>query len=98
MIKLNLVWNTIQKFQWDILFFITRLILARICGESLPEYGSTIIKSFLGTVLTTTFRVNTLSKNYLIHLSTKSRGASIFIQDTITYLFHDGISLNPNTN
>ena len=54
--------------------FITRFIIVRIWSESLPRYGSTIINSFLSAVLTTNFRVNTLSKNYFIHLSTKSRG------------------------
>ena len=36
------------------------------------KYGSTIIKYFLGTVLTKIFGVNTLSKKFFIQLSTKS--------------------------
>ena len=52
LINLHLLWNTIRKLQWGSLFFITRIILVRIWSESLPKYDSTIINSFLGTVLT----------------------------------------------
>ena len=86
LINLHLLWNTIRKFQWGSLFFITLLILVWIWRESLPKYGSTIIKSFLGTVLTTTFCVNTLSKNVFIHLSTKSRG-QLFLYKILFNIF-----------
>ena len=55
-------------------FFITPLILVRIWSENISKYRSTIIKSFLGTVLRITFCVNIMSKKFLIHLSTKSGG------------------------
>ena len=51
-----------------------RLILVRIWRDSLPEYGRSITKFFLGTVLNTSFGASVLSKNSLMHLSTKSRG------------------------
>ena len=50
---------------------IDQVALNRECNS---KYGYTIIKSFIGTVLTTAFHVNTLFKNYFIHLSRKSRG------------------------
>ena len=55
-------------------FFIMQLILVRIWRDSLPKYGRAIIKFFIGTVLTTGLGASILSKNYLMHLSTKSRG------------------------
>ena len=64
--NLHLLLNTIQKLQWESLLFITQLILVRIWSESLPKYGITIIKSFLGTVLATIFYVNTLHKIHKI--------------------------------
>ena len=42
--------------------------------RKIPRYSRTIMKSFLGTVLTTTFCVNALSKKIFMHLSTKSHG------------------------
>ena len=51
-----------------------RLILVRIWRDNLPKYGRPITKIFLGTVLTTDLGASVLSKNYLMHLSTKSRG------------------------
>ena len=53
LISLHLVWNKIQKLQWGSLFFITSVMLVGIWSESLPKHGSTIIKSFLGIVLST---------------------------------------------
>ena len=53
LISLHLVWNKIQKLQWGSLFFITPVMLVGIWSESLPKHGSTIIKSFLGIVLST---------------------------------------------
>ena len=55
-------------------FFIMQLILVRIWRDSLPKYGRAISKFFLGTVLTTGLGASILSKNFLMHLSTKSRG------------------------
>ena len=55
---------TYSGIQWGSLFFITRLILVRIWSECLPKHGSTIIKSFLDTVLATTLCVHNL-KNVL---------------------------------
>ena len=70
--SLYLVLNEIHHLQWRSLFPITGSILVRILSKSLPKYGSTMTKSFLGTVLTTIVSVNALSKNYFTHLSTKS--------------------------
>ena len=50
-----------------------RLILVRIWRDNLPKYGRPITKFFLGTVLTTGLGASILSKNSLMHLSTKSR-------------------------
>ena len=51
-----------------------QLILVRIWRDNLSKYGRAIIKFFIGTVLTTGLGASILSKNYLMHLSTKSRG------------------------
>ena len=51
-----------------------RLILVRIWNEKLPKYGRPITKFFLGTVLITGLGASIFSKNYLMNLSTKSRG------------------------
>ena len=72
---LHLVWKTNRILQYGSLFFIMRLILVRIWRGNLPKYGRTITKFFLGTVLTTGTRglgASTLSKNSLMHFSTKS--------------------------
>ena len=50
------------------------LILARIWRDNLPKYGRAITKLFLGTVLATSLGASILSKNCLMHLSTKSSG------------------------
>ena len=71
---LNLVWETNRMLQYGSLFFIMQLILVPIWRDNLPKYGRAITKFFLGTVLTTGLGASILSKNYLIHLSTKSRG------------------------
>ena len=70
--SLYLVLNEIHHLQWRSLFPITGSVLVRILSKSLPKYGSTMTKSFLGTVLTTIVSVNALSKNYFTNLSTKS--------------------------
>ena len=71
---LHLVWKTNRILQYGSLFFIMRLILVRIWRDDLAKYGRPITKFFLGTVLTTGLGASILSKNYLMHLSTKSRG------------------------
>ena len=76
-------WSTCKFIFWGSLFFITRLILVGIWSENLPRYGSTIIKSIFGTVLTTTFCVDTLSKNFL---STRSRGL-LFLYKILLNIF-----------
>ena len=70
---LHLVWKTNRILQYGSLFFIMRLILVRIWRDNLPKYGRVITKFFLGTVVTIDFGASILSKNYLMHLSTKSR-------------------------
>ena len=50
-----------------------RLVLVRISGDNLPKYDRAVTKSFSDAVLTTVFDVSILSKNSLMHLSTKSR-------------------------
>ena len=95
MINLQLVWNIIRKLQRGSLFFITRLILVGIWSESLPKCGSTIIKFFLGTVLTT-FRVNALSKISFICICQRNKWATIFIQNTFEYIYfmiEDGLNI-----
>ena len=52
---------------------LIRMRLMRISRGNLPKYGKPIIKFFLGTVLTTGLGASILSKNSLMHLSTKSR-------------------------
>ena len=79
-LMLHLVWKANWILQYGSLFFIVRLILGRICRDNLPKYGRTIIKLFLGTALTTGLGASTLSKNYLMHLSTKSRGQLFLYQ------------------
>ena len=69
---LYLIWKT--NLQYGSLFFIMRLILVCIWRDNLPKYGRPITNSFLGTVLTTGLGASILSKNSLMHLSTKSRG------------------------
>ena len=71
---LHLVWKTNRILQYGSLFFIMRLILVLIWRDKLPKYGMPITKFFFGTVLTTGLGASILSKNYLMHLSTKSRG------------------------
>ena len=71
---LHLVWKTNRILQYGSLFFIMRLILVRIWRDNLPKYGRPITKFFLGTVLTTGLGASILSKNSLMHLSTKSCG------------------------
>ena len=71
---LHLVWKTNWILQYGSLFFIMRLILARILRDNLPKYGRAITKFFLGTVLNTGLGASILSKNSLMDLSTKSRG------------------------
>ena len=83
LINFHLLWNTIRKLQWGSLFFITRLILVRIWSESLPKYGSTIIKSFLGTVFTTTFCVNNLPKSFVNEVT----WVTFFMQDSFHYIY-----------
>ena len=83
LINLHLIWNTIRRLKKGSLFFVTRLI---------------IIKSFLGTALTTVFGVNTRSKNSFMHLSACHVGNSFYTRCFLIYLFHDGISQNPSTN
>ena len=73
-INLHLILNTIWRFQYGGLIVITWLILVQIWSESLPKYGSNIIKYFLCIVIATILGVNNMSKNPFIHLSTKSRG------------------------
>ena len=51
-----------------------RLILVHIWRDNLPKYGTPITKFFLGIVLTTGLGASILSKNSLMHLSTKSHG------------------------
>ena len=98
LINLHLLWNAIRKLQWGSLFFITQLILVWIWSESLLKYGSTIIKSFLGTVLTKTFCVNTLSK-FFLYICQRSHVSNYFYTRYFSiYLFHDEISQNLNTN
>ena len=70
---LHLVWKTNRILQYVSLFFIMRLILVCIWRDKLPKYSRAITKFFLGTVLTTGLGASSLSKNYLINLSTKSR-------------------------
>ena len=71
---LHLVWKTNRILQYGSLFFIMRLILVRIWRDNLPKYGRAITKLFLGTVLATSLGASILSKNCLMHLSTKSSG------------------------
>ena len=71
---LHLVWKTNRILQYGSLFFIMRLVLVCIWRDNLPKYGRDITKFFKGTVLTTGLGASVSSKNYLMHLSTKSRG------------------------
>ena len=71
---LHLVWKANWILQNGSLFFIMQLILVRIWRDDLSKYGRAITKLFLGTVLTTGLGASISSKNYLMHLSTKSRG------------------------
>ena len=50
-----------------------QLILVRIWRDNWPKYARAITKFFLCTVRTTGFGASILSKNSLMHLSTKSR-------------------------
>ena len=70
---LHFIWKTNRILQYESLFFIMRLILVLIWRDSWPKYGRAITKLFLGTVLTIALGASILSKNYLMHLSTKSR-------------------------
>ena len=49
-----------------------QLILVCIWRDNLPKYGRVITKLFLGTVLTTGLGASTLSKKFLMHLSTRN--------------------------
>ena len=69
---LHLVWKTNRILQYGSLFLIMRLILVLIWRDNLSEYGRAITKFFLGTVLTTGLGASILSKNSLMHLSTKA--------------------------
>ena len=71
---LHLVWKTSRILKYGGLFFIMRLILVRIWRDNLPKYGRPITKFFLGTALTAGLGASILTKNSLMHLSTKSRG------------------------
>ena len=71
---MHLVWKKNRILHYGSLFFIMRLILVRIWRDNLPKFGRAITKFFLGTVLTTGLGASILSKHYLKHLSTKSRG------------------------
>ena len=71
---LHLVWKANRILQWGSLYFIMRLILVRILRDNLPKNGRAITKYFFGTVLIIFSGANSLSKNYLMHFSTKSRG------------------------
>ena len=70
---LHLVWKANRILQYGSFFFIIRLILVRIWGDNLPKYCRAITKFFLGTALTTGLSASILSKNSIMHLSTKSR-------------------------
>ena len=98
LISLHLLWNTIWKLQWGSLLFITWLILVQIWSESLPKYGSTIIKSFLGTVLKQLSALMLCLKNFLYICQQSHVGNYFYTRYLSIYLFHDGISQNPNTN
>ena len=89
LINLHLAWKIIRKLQSGSLFFITRLILVRIWSENLPKYGSTIIKPFLVTVVTTIFGVGTLPKN---SCQRSHVGKYFPAKYFLIYLFHDGTS------
>ena len=71
---LHLVWITNWILQYRSLFFIMQLILLPIWRDNFAKYGGAITKYFLGIILTTDFGASILSKTYLMHLSTKSRG------------------------
>ena len=66
------VFYSILQYGSITVVFIMRLILVRIWRDNLPKYGRAITKFFLGTVLTTGLGASILSKNSLMHLSTKS--------------------------
>ena len=70
---LHLVWKANRISHDDSLFFIMRLILVSTWRDNLPKYGRAITKFFIGTVLIIGLGANILSKNYLMHLLTKSR-------------------------
>ena len=74
LLMLQLVWKTNRILQCGSLFFTMRLILVRIWRDNLPKYGRAITKFFLSTVPTTGLGATILTKNSLMHLSTKSRG------------------------
>ena len=71
---LHLVWKTNWVLQYKSLFFILRLIDAHVWRNNLPKYGRAIVKPCLGNVLVIVFGASILSKNSLMHLSTKARG------------------------
>ena len=71
---LHLAWKTNQILQYGSLFSIMQLIIVCIWRDNLPKYGRAITNFFLGTVLTTGLGAGMLSKNSLMHLSTKSHG------------------------
>ena len=68
-----------------------RLILVRIERDNVPKYGRAITKFFLGTVLTTGLGASILSKNSLMHLSTKYTGSCFYIKYFLIYQSHDEI-------
>ena len=86
LISLHLLWNTIWKLQWGSLLFITWLILVQIWSESLPKYGSTIIKSFLGTVLKQLSALILCLKIFYTFVN-KVTWVTISIQDTFQYIY-----------
>ena len=71
---LHFAWKTNRILQYGSLFFIMQLILVCTWRGYVPKYGRAIAKFFLGTVLITRFGASILSKNSLMHLSTKSCG------------------------
>ena len=82
---LHLVCKTNPILQYRSLFFSIQLIFTQIWRDNLPKYGRTITKFFLGTILTTGFGASISSKNYLMHLSTKSRGY-LFLYKTTPHM------------
>ena len=55
------------------LFSLSNLSFLCIQRDNLPKYGRTIIKSYLGVILTIDFGANIMSKNLSKHFPTYSR-------------------------